>query len=230
MKLYDFAHHPDFCGDRFADASWDAHRVIWMLFDGDADLLTDEQKEIAYQLMGCRRLPTEAPAELFIGAGRRCGKTTDNALFAVHAAAQNYHKPAGILDAGQWATVACICPNRKQAKEWLDACAGIISGSKLLSSEVTRTTDDTIEFAHGTRLTVLSSNFRTVRSYTLALLVLDEAAFLAEEGMSSPDTEIYRSGRPGLRTLRGRLIVTSSHHRKTGLMYEKYCEHYGKVA
>lgn len=232
MKLYDFAHHPDFCGDRFADPSWDAHRVIWRIYDGDCHLLTDPQKEVAYQLLGCRQLPGGAPDELFVGAGRRCGKSSDNVLFSVHAAArQDYHKPLGPLDPGQWATVACVCPNRKQAGEWLDACMGIIDNSPLLKPEVIRKTDDTVEFAHGTRLTVLSSNFRVLRGYHLALLCLDEAAFLmADETSSSPDVEIYRSVRPGLRTLNGRLIVTSSHHRKTGLMYDKYCAYFGKVS
>jgi hypothetical protein len=230
VKLYDFAHHPDFCGNRFTDSSWDGHRVIWRLYDGDGHLLDDAQREVAYQFLGVRRIPTAQPSEIFIGAGRRCGKTTDNALFAVHAAARNHQKPEGILDPGQWATAACICPNRKQAKEWLDACAGIIENSRLLASEVARKTDDTIEFNHGSRLTVLSSNFKTVRSYTLSFLVLDEAAFLQEEGMASPDKEIYVGARSGLRTLKGPLVVTSSLHRKTGLMYEKFLEHYGKVA
>lgn len=230
MKLYDFAHHPDFCGDRFRDPSWDAHRVIWRLYDGDAYLLTDEQKEVAYQLLGCRKLPTEAPQELFVGAGRRCGKTSDNALISVHAAARNYQKPEGPLDPGQWATAACTCPSRKQAKEWLSACLGIIENSRLLASEVTSATDDTIEFKHASRLTVLSSNFRTLRSYTLCSLVIDEAAFLMDDASANPDVEIYRTGRAGLATLKGPLIVTSSHHRKTGLMYDKYTQHYAKVA
>jgi hypothetical protein len=230
MNLFDFAHHPDYCGKRYADASWDAHRVIWRIFDGDCDLLTDAQKEIAYKLLGTKRLPTVAPQELFVGAGRRCGKTSDNALFSVWAAAKSYQKPDGPLDPGQWATAACTCPSRKQAKEWLNACLGIIENSPLLSREVTSATDDTIEFAHCSRLTVLSSNFRTLRSYTLCSLVIDEAAFLMDEGSAHPDREIYRTGREGLATLKGPLIVTSSHHRKVGLMYDKYLSHYGKVA
>ena len=231
MKLYNFAHDPDFCGDRFSDPSWDAHRVIWRIYDGDCHLLNDEQKEIAYHLLGSRVLPSGPPSELFIGAARKCGKTTDNALFSVHAAAQHYHKPVGPLDPGQWATIACVCPTKKQAGEWLDGCWGIIENSPLLAPEVTRKTDDTIEFSHSTRLTVLSSNFRAVRAYILALLVLDEAAYLmAEDDSSSPDWEVYRGGRPGLRTLQGKLIVTSSHHRKTGLMHDKYLQFFGKVA
>jgi hypothetical protein len=230
MKLFDFAHHADFCGDRFAGQSWDAHRVIWRLYDGDADLLTDAQKEIAYELLGCRCLPSGAPQELFVGAGRRCGKNSENALFSVHAAAKNYQKPEGPLDPGQWATAACCCPTRKQAKEWLNSCLGIIENSRLLASEVSSVTEDTIEFKHSSRLTVLSSNFRALRSYSLSCMVIDEAAYLMDEGSASPDVEVYRTARAGLATLKGPLIVTSSHHRKAGLMYDKYCTHYGKVA
>jgi hypothetical protein len=40
VKLYDFAHDPEFCGSRYLGSSWDAHRVIWRLYDGDAALLS----------------------------------------------------------------------------------------------------------------------------------------------------------------------------------------------
>lgn len=227
MKLYDFAHHPDMCGTRYAAPSWDAHRVIWRLYDGDAHLLTDEQREVAYQLLGCRALPTGPPQELFIGAGRRCGKTQDNALFGVHAASTDFRDR---LAPGEWATIPCVCADRKQARTWFDACKGLIEASAVLLAEVTNMTSNTIEFAHRSRLEVHTSSFRSVRGYTMPLAIIDEAAYLRSDESALPDIELYRALTPALMTLHGRLIVTSSLHRKRGLMFQKYRQHYGKVA
>lgn len=227
MKLYDFAHDPEISGDRFKDASWDAHRVIWRLYDGDAALLTDEQRVIARQLLGTDQLPTFAPQELYEGFGRRSGKTQGNILFGVHAAAQDYRAR---LAPGEWATVSCHCPDRRQARVWFDGCRAYIEGSAMLSAEVSNMNDTVIEFQHRTRMEVHTSSFRSVRGYTLALAIIDEAAFLRDEASATPDVELYRALKPALATLNGRLIVTSSLHRKVGLMWTKYKEHYGKAA
>ena len=227
MKLYDFMHAPALCGDAFADPSWDTWRIIARLYDGDAALLTPDQQAIARQLLGREQLPTEAPRELFIGAGRRSGKTRFDSLLAVHAAAEDRRDK---LASGEWAGVVCTCVDRTQARTWFGYCDGLINASPLLAAEVTNRTSDTIEFGHRTRLEVFTSNFRSVRGFTLALAIMDEAAYLRDETSASPDLELYRALQPALATLDGRLVVTSSLHRKTGLMWSKYREAYGEAA
>jgi len=85
MKLYDFMMNPQLCGLELRHKAWSTWRIIARL--GDAALLTPEECVTARQLIGREALPTDAPRKLFIGAGRRSGKTRFDAVLAVHAAA-----------------------------------------------------------------------------------------------------------------------------------------------
>ena len=100
----------------------------------------------------------------------------------------------------------------------------------MLAAEVMHRTRDTIEFSHRSRLEIHTGSFRSVRGYTIALAVIDEAAFLRDERSATPDIELARALKPALATLNGRLIVISSPHRKVGLVWDQYRRYYGKVA
>jgi len=224
VKLYDFMHDARLCGDAFRDPSWDAWRVIARLYDGDAALLTGEQRALARELLGREALPDSAPSELFLGFGRRSGKSRFLGVAGTHAWAQDYRDS---LAPGEWATISCSCVDKAQARTWFNYCQGIIESSAVLSAEVTNVTAEAIESAHRTRLEVHTASFRGIRGYTLALAIIDEAAFLRDETSAAPDLELYRALMPALATLKGRLIVASSLHRKVGLMWNKYRQHFG---
>jgi hypothetical protein len=227
VKLYEFMHAPALCGAAFADSSWHAWEVIARLYDGDAALLSTEDQALACKLIGRAELPTEPPRELFIGAGRRSGKTRFDSLLAVHAAAQDYR---ATLAAGEWATVSVHAVDRRQARVAFGYCRGLIESSSVLAGEVTNITAESIEFEHRSRIEIHTASFRAIRGYTIALAVLDEAAFMRDEGSALPDVELYHALLPALMTLNGRLVVTSSLHRKCGLMWNKYRDYHRLVA
>ena len=227
MKLFDFMHDKALCGNAFRDPSWDTWRVIARCYDGDASLLTLKQQDLVRKLIGREQLPTDAPRELFIGAGRRSGKTRFDSLLAVHAAAQDYRPK---LAAGEWATISVHAVDRQQARVAFGYCRGLIEASKVLSAEMTNATAEVLEFKHRTRIEIHTASFRSIRGYSIALALLDEAAYLRTDDSALPDVELYRALVPALMTLRGRLVVTSSLHRKTGLMYAKYRDHFGAAA
>jgi hypothetical protein len=226
-KLHTFITDRSLCGEEFLGPSWSTWRIVARLYDGDAALLTADEQAIARELVGRDHLPPDSPRELFIGAGRRSGKTRFDAAVAVHAAVEDHR---GVLAPGEWAGVVCTCVDRVQARTWFGYCLGLIEASAMLAAEVTNQTSDSIEFAHRTRLEVFTSNFRSVRGFTLALAIIDEAAYLRDENSASPDVELYRALMPALATLNGRLIVTSSLHRKAGLMWSKYRAYHGEAA
>lgn len=227
MKLHEFMVNPDLCGAEFLGESWRAWRVIARLYDGDGSLLTPDEQAIARDLTGLDELPSEAPGELFIGAGRRSGKTRVVSVIGTHAAAQDYRDR---LAPGEFATVACIAPDRRQARTLFGYCAGIVHASPVLQAELIKETTDTLEFAHRTRLEIHTGSFRSVRGYTMALAVIDEAAFLRDEQSANPDIELARALRPALATLNGRLVVISSLHRKRGLMADAHRRFYASRA
>jgi hypothetical protein len=58
---------------------------------------------------------------------------------------------------------------------------------------------------------------------------MDETAFWAGENSASPDLETYRAIRPGMATIpESQLIMVSSPHRRSGLLYSKWSKHFGK--
>ena len=159
MKLHTFMTMPELAGAEFSAPSWSTWRVIARLIDGDAALLNADEQALALKLTGRTKLPTAAPREVYIGAGRRSGKSRFGALCAVWLAARDRTSE---MAPGETAVVAHVAPDRKQATADLEYARGIIRGSELLSAELATDTQDAIEFRHRSRLEVATASYRTV--------------------------------------------------------------------
>jgi hypothetical protein len=214
---------PTLAGAEFSGSSWATWRIIARLIDGDAHLLTAEEQALALQLTGRAVLPTVAPREVYVGAGRRSGKSRFASLASVWLAAAEYPQ----LAAGETAVVAHVAPDRRQAAIDIDYSRGIVEGSELLRAELQSDTAETLTFAHRTQLEVATASYRTVRGRTLAGTVLEESAYLRSDESALPDVELARALRPALLTLNGLMLVISSPHRKVGLLHEAYRRYYG---
>lgn len=226
MKLHAFMTNRKLAGVEFSGPTWAAWRMVARLIDGDAHLLNAQDRELALRLTGRSVLPASSPRELYVGAGRRSGKSRFGSVVATWLAAQEYPQ----LAAGETAIVAHIAPDKRQAEIDLDYARGIVKGSKPLSAELTSDTADGLEFAHRTRLEVATASYRTVRGRTLAGAVVDESAFLRADDSALPDKELVRALRPGLLSLRGPLLVISSPHRKLGILYDAHRKYFGNDA
>ena len=226
MKLHEFMTTPALAGQEFSGPSWATWRVIARLIDGDAHLLTAEEQALALRLTGRTVLPSIAPREVYVGAGRRSGKSRFGALVATWLAAQEYPQ----LAAGETAIVCDVAPDRRQAAIDLDYARGIVEASELLRAELASATADSLTLRHRTALEVATASYRTVRGRTLAGAVIDESAFLRSDDSALPDLELARALRPALLTLGGLLLVISSPHRKVGLLYEAHRKYFGNDA
>src|SRR5207248_401561 len=84
---------------------------------------------------------------------------------------------------------------------------------------------------HFTRLEIFTSNFRAVRAFTSPLAIIDEAAYLHDEFHAHPDVELRDTLFATLGRLqpKGRLLVSSTLHRRAGLMWDMWRKHYGKM-
>jgi hypothetical protein len=225
MKLHGFMCNARLAGREFSAPSWSAWRCIARLIDGDADLLSAEERALALKLTGRSVLPTTAPREVFIGAGRRSGKSRFESLAATWLASRRY-----TLSPGETAVVVHVAPDRRQAAIDLAYARGILEASPLLLAELENATQDTLTFKHGTALEVVSASYRTIRGRTLAGAVIDESAYLRSEDSALPDIELARALRPALLTLGGLLLVVSSPHRKLGLLYGAHRKLFGNDA
>ncbi|HEX5461065.1 MAG TPA: hypothetical protein VFX20_13960 [Steroidobacteraceae bacterium] len=226
VKLHKFMTTTKLVGKEFSGPSWSTWRVIARLIDGDAHLLNAEERALALRLTGRTKLPEVAPREVYIGAGRRAGKSRFESLVATWLAAQAYPQ----LAAGETAVVAHVAPDKRQAAIDLDYARGLIQGSALLRAQLANATQEALELNHGTRLEVATASYRTVRGRTLAGAVIDESAFLRSEDSALPDVELARALRPALLTLKGLLLVVSSPHRKVGLLYNAHRRYFGNDA
>jgi hypothetical protein len=226
VKLHSFMTNRRLAGVEFSGSSWAKWRIIARLIDGDAHLLKAEEREVALRLTGRTVLPTEPPREVYVGAGRRGGKSRFESLVATWLAAQEYPQ----LAAGETASVVHVAPDRRQAAIDLSYARGIVEASQVLRLELENATQDTLTFRHGTALEVATASFRTVRGRTLAGAVIDESAFLRSEDAALPDIELARALRPALLTLNGLLLVVSSPHRKVGLLYNAHRKYFGNDA
>ena len=222
MKLHSFMTTPDLAGAEFSGETWSTWRMIARLIDGDAHLLTPEDQALALELTGRTTLPTVAPKEVYVGAGRRSGKSRFGSLVAVWLAAKEYPQ----LSRGETACVVDVAPDRRQASIDLDYAKGLVEGSAILSAEAT-STQETLTFRHRTQLEVATASFRTVRGRTLAGAVVDESAFLRSDESALPDLELARALRPALLTLNGLMLVISSPHRKVGLLHDGFRRYFG---
>jgi hypothetical protein len=220
---------PELCGSEFTGESWAVHReVLARLWDGDTHLIPQEYHAVASQLLGCEILPPPGePAEMYLAFGRRSGKTRFEAVAAVCAWAQDYRDRG--LSLGECATISIHAVDRRQAGVAFGYCEGLVRASPMLNAAVSNITASAIESDHQTRIEIFTSNFRAAQGYTMPLAVIDEAAFLRDEFSSSPDTALRIALNPTFATLRGRLLVASSLHRRAGLMYEMHRKYFGKA-
>jgi hypothetical protein len=76
-----------------------------------------------------------------------------------------------------------------------------------LAGLVTRETAGGSDFNGCAELTVMTSDFRSVRGRSIACAVLDVCAFSRSEESASPDTEAYAAIVPGLATIPGSMFV-----------------------
>jgi hypothetical protein len=94
---------------------------------------------------------------------------------------------------------------------------------------VTRNTANGLELSNGVDIVVATNTFRAVRGRSIALAIFDEVAFWRDDRSAAPDSETYNAIVPGTITLPGSMLIgISSPHKKSGLLYDRWREHWGK--
>ena len=157
--------------------SFKVWHVVARLIDGDAHLLDAEQLEIAQTITGRTRFPP-APREIWIGVGRRSGKSLFSSRIGVWQLAEDHREH---LAAGEIAHIGWCAPDRSQASLIFGYMRGCIAESPLLSAQVASETADSIEMVHRSRLEVTTASYRAQRGRSQACSGIDEAAFLRSE-------------------------------------------------
>lgn len=208
----------------FAGASWDAWRAV--LRGAFGERMTKAERK-SFREVTDREPPGERAKEVWIIAGRRCGKDSTASGVVTHIAAS--FEPAGRLRPGERALVALLACDRAQAQTVLGYTRAFFENVPALAALVRRATGDGFELTNSVDIAIATNDFRAVRGRTILACVLDEVSFWSGETAASPDTEVYRALRPGMATLSELMLIgITTAYRRSGLAYERWQRHFGR--
>jgi hypothetical protein len=201
-------------------STWRAWRTLARAIEAQPPQVGD--RELFLKHAG-REWPTAPAREVWIICGRRSGKTVFASLLACYQALFSEYVP----QRGERGYAALVSPTRQQSGIARGYASGLFQESGLLADMVTRETLETIELENQTGLLILSSDYKTLRGFSLLGTVVDEGAFVALEGARSAE-EVIRAVRPALLASGGLLAVVSSPYSREGVLFETYQRHFGQ--
>ena len=159
--------------------------------------------------------------------GRRGGKSRIAALVAVFLAC--FRDYGDKLAPGERAVVMVLAADRRQARvvfRYIRAFLGV----PLLRQMVTGEIRESIDLSNGASIEIHTSNFKSVRGYSIAAVICDEIAFWQSDiDGANPDAEVLAGLRPGMATIQGALLLAiSSPYARRGTLWEAYRRHHGQ--
>lgn len=208
----------------FPGETWDGWRAV--LKAAYALPMTGDEVDF-FRSVAERDPPKRRVRELWCIVGRRGGKDSVASVIAAHSAA--LFDQGHLLRPGERALVMCLAVDRDQAKIVLNYSRSFFTDIDLLKGLVQRTTATGFELKNNVDVAVSTNSFRAVRGRPILCAILDETAFWRDETSANPDEETYKAIRPALASIPGSIIIgISSPYRKSGLLYKKFKEHYGR--
>jgi hypothetical protein len=222
--LIDFIDDPAILGPHFEGPSWDRWRAV--LKATFALPMTERDLALFREVAGDRTPPTKPVRELVAAVGRGGGKDSIAAALAAYIAATGDFSR---LRPGERGTVLTLAVDRPQASIAFNYVRGYFEQVPLLSALVERIGDDFVDLKTGAEVVVGTNSMRSVRGRTIAAAIYDEVAFWRDDAYANPDAEVDAAVSPGLMRFPGSLkILISSVHRRSGLLYDRVAQHYGK--
>jgi hypothetical protein len=220
----DFITDPAMLGPFFEGASWDRWRAV--LRGAFALPMTTRDRSLFREVAGDRDPPPKPVSELVAIVGRGGGKDAIAAALAAYVAVTGDFSR---LRPGEHATIVCLANDRDQAAIAFNYIRAQFEQVPLLAGMVERVTADTIDLANGAQIIVATNSYRSVRGRTVALAIYDEVGFWRSDDCAHPDIEVDAALSPGLARHRGALkILISSAYRRSGLLYQRWRESFGR--
>jgi hypothetical protein len=191
-----------------------------------AERMTATETE-TFRSVAERSPPADPVSEAICIIGRGGGKDSVATLIAT-VIAVNFN-PRGKLRPGEKAIVMLLAVDRAQAGVAFGYIRGYFEEIPALARLVKHIGDDFIELHNNTVVEVHTNNYRSVRGRSLLCVLCDEVAFWRSEDSLSPDFETAGAVAPGLARIPGSmLILISTAHKRSGLLYQKWKDFYGK--
>jgi hypothetical protein len=224
LSVSDALRSPKLFGQLFVGSSWDRWRAVLKATYGEA-LTSDE--ETAFREVADRDPPIQRVREFVAVVGRGGGKDSIASVLAAYAAIT--FDPKGKLRPGENVYVMCIACDRDQAAIAFNYIRGYFEDIPALKQMVKAIGAESIELVNRVTIEVHSNSYRSVRGRSILCCIFDEAAHFRSENSASPDFELHAAVTPGLARVKGSmLVVISTVHRRAGLLWQRFSDHYGK--
>ncbi len=224
LSIIDAVEDPKLFQPWFSGATWNGWKAILKAIHA---LPMTEQERAQFRAVTDRGPPARPPHECWIVAGRRAGKDSVASVIAAQAAA--FFDPKGKLRGGERAVVMCLAVDRPQAKIVLNYIRSYFTDIPYLAQMVRRETADGLELSNSVDIVVATNSYRTIRGRSVLCVIFDEVSVWRSESGAAPDVETYHAILPGMATLPGSMLIgISSPYKKSGLLYDKWREHYGR--
>jgi hypothetical protein len=215
--------NPKLFAPHFAGPSWNSWKATVKAMNGEPLNAT----ELAlFQAVAERDPPTSPVRELVAIAGRGAGKDSIASLIA-SVIAVNFNPWK--LRPGEKAVVMCLACDREQARIAFGYIRAYFEQIPALAKLVVSISDEAIELSNRVVVEVHTNSYRAIRGRSLLCVIFDEVAFWRSDNSANPDFEVYGAIRGGLaRVVGSRLILISSAHKRSGLLYQKWKDFYGR--
>jgi hypothetical protein len=219
-------------GKTFTASSFWTWRTVAKVIDG-IELTEPREVELFKQCTGrsnnclqCKQL--KPVRRLILLAGRRAGKDRFLSACAIWRAAlcADWRKH---ISAGEQAVVILLGADKKQASILRRYCQGLLE-APLLAQEITRQTNEVIEFKNGASLEIATNDARLVRGRSaIAVLGSECCHWKTDEYAASSDEEVVGAAEPSMSMCpdQGLLMLGSSVHRRVGYMYRQFKKLHG---
>jgi hypothetical protein len=212
-------------GPFFAGESWATWRSVIKAMT--AERMTAAEVE-TFRSVAERDPPAQLVSEAVFIAGRGAGKDSVATLIATNIAI-TFDPKRSKLRPGEVAVVMLLAVDRAQSGVAFNYIKGYFEEVPALAALVKHIGDDSIELSNRVVIEVHTNSYRSVRGRSLLCVICDEVAFWRSEDSASPDVETAGAVAPGLARISGSmLILISTAHKRSGLLYQKWKDHYGK--
>jgi hypothetical protein len=217
---------PKLLGGPFkADSFWPWHALAKVI---SGERLDEREGELFKRCTGRTKLPTGPVSSIVLLVGRRGGKDRFLSAVAVHRSSLSGDW-SKFLSAGEMGVVLLIGSDKKQARILRRYCRALVA-TPMIAAEVARSTNEILEFKNGASLEVVANDADLVRGRSVLALLGTEASFWnTDPDAKSSDEEVVGAAEPGMAMVPdgGLMILSSSVHRKKGLMYRRWKELHG---
>lgn len=184
---------------------------------------TASDKKLFTQCTGRTKWPSTAASEAWLPIGVRGGKSYVISLLALYLACFKKYE----LSKGELGHLLIVSPTRKQSRIIKNYISGFIEDHPVLRRLVVNELQEEILLNNNICISIISSDYKSLRGFTAVACIVDEIAYLSVEG-AKPDEEVIRALRTRLLTTGGPLFAIGSPYARRGQLYEIYKKYYGK--